>query len=142
MYRRNRSHPRSFSHSRSGLPVRAPLEPLYLREPWLCPGAEGARVLCQPGQSGHAVTAVPGSGLALIVGGQITGGHTSVYELICFECGDNSYLDCSQQSSRPQKLRRPYTISGRLAPSGQHLRAVQPGHRRRVPQEPRGEEAP
>jgi len=76
------------------------------------------------------------------MGGQIAGGHTRMFELICCDCGDNPYLDCSQQSSRPQKLRRPYAISGRLAPSGQHLRAVQPGHRRRVPQEPREEEAP
>jgi hypothetical protein len=43
-----------------------------------------------------------------------------MFELICCDCGDNAYLDCSQQSSRLQKLRGPYAISGRLASSGQH----------------------
>lgn len=49
-----------------------------------------------------------------IVEGRSEGGYTSVFEVICCECGDNPYLDYSEVSARLQRLRGPHTLRDTL----------------------------
>jgi len=58
-----------------------------------------------------------------IVEGSSEGGCTSVFEVICCDCGDNPYLDYSEVSARLQRLRGPYTLREGLAAYEQHLGA-------------------
>jgi hypothetical protein len=55
------------------------------------------------------------------VEGSSEGGYTSVFEVICCDCGDNSYLDYSEVSARLQRLRGPYTLREGLAAYEAHL---------------------
>jgi hypothetical protein len=48
-------------------------------------------------------------------------GCTSVFEVICRDCGDNPYLDYSEVPARFQRLRGPYTLREGLAAYQQHL---------------------
>jgi hypothetical protein len=45
-----------------------------------------------------------------IVEDRIKGGHTSVFEVVCSDCGDNLNLDYSEISPRLQRLRGPYPL--------------------------------
>jgi hypothetical protein len=56
-----------------------------------------------------------------IVEGSSEGGYTSVFEVICCDCGDNPYLDHSEVSARLQQLRGPYTLREGLGAYEQHL---------------------
>ena len=56
-----------------------------------------------------------------IVEGRSEGGYTSVFEVICCDCGDNPYLDYSEISPRLQRLRGPYTLREGLAAYEEHL---------------------
>ena len=56
-----------------------------------------------------------------IVEGRIEGGYTSVFEVICCECGDDPYLDYSEVSPRLQRLRGPYTLREGLAAYEEHM---------------------
>jgi hypothetical protein len=56
-----------------------------------------------------------------IVEGSSEGGYTSVFEVICCDCGDNPYLDYSEIPARFQRLRGPYTLHEGLAAYQQHL---------------------
>ncbi len=56
-----------------------------------------------------------------IVEGSSEGGYTSVFEVICCDCGDDPYLDYSEVSARFQRLRGPYTLREGLAVYQQHL---------------------
>ena len=56
-----------------------------------------------------------------IVKGRSEGGYTSLFEVICCECGDNPYLDYSEVSARLQRFRGPYTLRGGLAAYQRHL---------------------
>ena len=58
---------------------------------------------------------------ARIVDGRMEGGYTSVFELICCQCGDHPYLDYSEISARLQQIRGPYTIEAGLAAYEKHL---------------------
>ncbi len=58
---------------------------------------------------------------ARIVEGKSGGGYTSVFEVICCDCGDNPYLDYSEVSARLQRLRGPYTLREGLAAYEEHL---------------------
>lgn len=112
MHRRNRSHPTSLSHSRSRVPAfPAPQEPFDLCDLLLRLGAEEARVLSWPGQSGHGCTAALRSQPAMIAGDQLAGGHTGASGLICCERGVGL-------RSQPAALTRPLSDS----PSSQSSR--------------------
>jgi hypothetical protein len=56
-----------------------------------------------------------------IVAGRSEGGYTSVFEVICCDCGDNPYLGYSEVSARLQRLRGPYTLGEGLTAYQQHL---------------------
>ena len=56
-----------------------------------------------------------------IVEGSSEGGYTSVFEVICGDCGDDPYLDYSEVSARFQWVRGPYTLREGLAAYQQHL---------------------
>ena len=56
-----------------------------------------------------------------IVEGRSEGGHTSMFEVICCDCGDNPYLDYSEVSARLQRLRGPHTLREGLAAYEAHL---------------------
>jgi hypothetical protein len=59
---------------------------------------------------------------ARIVTGSSEDGCTSVFEVICGDCGDNPYLDYSEVPARFQRLRGPYTLrEGVAAYQQQHL---------------------
>jgi hypothetical protein len=47
---------------------------------------------------------------ARLVEGRIEGGYTSVFEVICCDCGDDPDLDYSEISPRLQRLRGPYPL--------------------------------
>ena len=56
-----------------------------------------------------------------IVEGRSEGGYTSVFEVICYDCGDNPDLDYSEVPARLQRLRGPYTLRDGLAAYEAHL---------------------
>ena len=56
-----------------------------------------------------------------IVEGRIEGGYTSVFEVICCDCGDDPYLDYSEVPARLQRLRGPYPLREGLAAYQRHL---------------------
>jgi len=58
-----------------------------------------------------------------IVEGRSEDGYTSVFEVICRDCGDYPDLDYSEVSARLQRLRGPYMLREGLAVYEQHLRA-------------------
>ncbi|SRR5712691_4131277 len=58
---------------------------------------------------------------AHIVGDRIDGGYTSVFEVICCDCGDDPFLDYSEVSPRLQRLRGPYTLREGFAAYRAHL---------------------
>jgi hypothetical protein len=58
---------------------------------------------------------------AHIAGDRIEGGYTSVFEVICCDCGDDPFLDYSEVSPRLQRLRGPYTLREGFAAYRAHL---------------------
>ena len=58
-----------------------------------------------------------------IVAGRIDGGYTNAFEVICYDCGDNPYLDYSEVSPQLQRLRGPYTLREGFAAYEKHLAA-------------------
>jgi hypothetical protein len=46
-----------------------------------------------------------------IVNGQPKSGDTSMYEIICCDCGDNPGLDYDEVSPELQRIRGPYPIA-------------------------------
>jgi hypothetical protein len=56
-----------------------------------------------------------------IVEGRRESGYTSVFEVICCDCGDYPDLDYSEVSARLQRLRGPYTLREGLAAYEAHL---------------------
>ena len=63
---------------------------------------------------------------ARIVGGQAEGGYTSVYEIICCDCGDDPGLDYCQVPPGLQRIRGPYPIADGVAAYERHVRLHQP----------------
>jgi hypothetical protein len=60
--------------------------------------------------NGQAARAVLRRQPVRLVEGKIEGGYTSVFEIVCSDCGDNPYLDYSETSPRLQPFRRPYPL--------------------------------
>jgi len=58
---------------------------------------------------------------ARIAEGRSEYGYTSVFEVICGDCGDNPDLDYSEVPARFQRLRGPYTLREGVAAYQQHL---------------------
>ena len=73
------------------------------------------------GQPGHGCTACLRRLPVRMVNGQVEGGYTEAFELICCDCGDDPYLDYSQISFRLQQIRGPYTMRAGIAAYKQHL---------------------
>jgi hypothetical protein len=65
---------------------------------------------------------------ARIVAGRPEGGYTSLFELICCDCGDHPNQDYSEVSPELQRVRGPYPIVDGVAAyqkhRGLHLRRV------------------
>jgi hypothetical protein len=57
----------------------------------------------------------------VIVGGP-EGGYTSMFEIICCDCGDDPSLDYREVSPRLQRIRGPYPVAAGIAAYQQHLR--------------------
>ncbi len=85
-------------------------------------GSEGrAKTQGGRGQQGHGWTVVLRRQPARIVEGRPEGGYTSVFELICCDCGDHPYLDYSEVSPELQRIRGPYPMEVALAAYEQHF---------------------
>jgi len=59
---------------------------------------------------------------ARIVDGQLQGGYTDAFELICCDCGDDPDLDYRDATAELQQIRGPYTITAGIAAYEQHVR--------------------
>jgi hypothetical protein len=86
-----------------------------------CGDDQGLTALPLAGQPGHGRTASLRRQSARIVEGQVEGGYTGVFEVICCECGDHPDLDYSEISPRLQRIRGPYTMRAGLAAYENHL---------------------
>ena len=86
-------------------------------------GPQDARGAAIPdaGELGHGFGAVLRRQPAPGADGRAEGGHGTVFELICFNCGDNPCLDYSEVSPRLQRIRGPRTMETGCAAYEQHL---------------------
>jgi hypothetical protein len=82
---------------------------------------EDAPLTPPAGQPGHGEIAILRRQPARMVEGRAEGGYTSVFELICCDCGDHPYLDYSEVPPRLQWLRGPRTLEAGLAAYEKHL---------------------
>ncbi len=64
---------------------------------------------------------------ARIVDGRAEGGYTSMFELICCDCGDHPDLDYRKVSPDLQRIRGPYPIAVGVTAYREHLELL---HRR------------
>ena len=62
------------------------------------------------------------SGPARIVDGQPEGGHTSMFEIICCDCGDHPDRDYREVPPGLQRIRRPYPIAAGVETYVMHLK--------------------
>jgi hypothetical protein len=76
------------------------------------------------GQPGHGRTALVRRQPARIVDGRSEGGYTDLFELICHDCGDHSYLDYSEAPPRLQWLRGPRPLEAAMAAYHKHIGQV------------------
>ena len=53
--------------------------------------------------------------------GQVHGGCTNVFEIICCDCGDHPDLDYGEVSPELQRIRGPYPIAAGVAAYEQHV---------------------
>ena len=106
-------------HSDAVTTLPGPYDP---RDPWL-QRMDAKRAVTFPpaGQPGHGCTAVLRSQPTHLVDGQLEGGYTGAFEIICCDCGDNPYRDYSQVSARLQKVRGPYAMAAGFAAYEKHL---------------------
>jgi hypothetical protein len=65
-----------------------------------------------------------------IVGGQAEGGYTSVFEIVCCDCGDHPDLDYGEVAPRLQRIRGPYPIADGIAAYEKHVKLHQESGRR------------
>jgi anti-sigma B factor antagonist len=95
------------------------------RDPWLRIDPHAATTHPLRGQPGHGGTARLRRQPTRITNGQIEGGYTSVFELICPSCGDHPYLDYSEIPARLQQIRGPYPMQAGLTAYEKHLEPTQ-----------------
>jgi hypothetical protein len=65
---------------------------------------------------------------ARIVNGEPHGGYTDMFELICYDCGNDPGLDYREVSPELQRIRGPYPIAAGVAAYEKHV-AGHPGGR-------------
>jgi hypothetical protein len=85
------------------------------------PNVDDARPLAPAGQHGGTGRSFLRRQPVRIVKGGMEGGYTSAFEVICYDCGDNPYLDYCEVSPRLQRIRGPYTMRDGLAAYEEHL---------------------
>jgi len=74
----------------------------------------------------------PGHGWTTVLRRQPEGGYTSVFEIICCDCGDDADPDYSEVSPGLQRVRGPYPIAAVVAADERHVGLHrQPGRRHR-----------
>jgi hypothetical protein len=71
-------------------------------------------------QPGHGWTIVLRRQPVRIVAGRPEGGYTSLFELICCDCGDHPDQDYSEVSLELQRVRGPYPIADGVAAYERH----------------------
>ena len=57
-----------------------------------------------------------------IVEGQVQGGYTDAFEIICCDCGDHPDLDYQDASLELQRIRGPYPIAAGITAYQEHLK--------------------
>ncbi len=100
--------------------VSAP-RPRNRRDLRLGTGSNGVYMGPLAGQPGHGSTAHLRRQPARIVDGRAEGGYTSMFELICPDCGDHPDLEYSEVPPRLQWLRGPRSLQAGLAAFHRHL---------------------
>ncbi len=73
------------------------------------------------GQPGHGSTAHLRRRPVRLVGGRAEGGYTTMFELVCPDCGDHLGLEYSEVAPRLQWLRGPRSLEAGLAAFHRHL---------------------
>ena len=73
------------------------------------------------GEPGHGLGAILRRQPAGIMQARAEGGHAALFELICYDCGDDPGLDYSHVPSWLQWLRGPRTMKDGLAAYERHL---------------------
>jgi len=84
-------------------------------------GSNGVYMGPLAGQPGHGSTAHLRRQPVRIVDGRAEGGYTSMFELICPDCGDHPDLEYSEVPPRLQWLRGPRPLQAGLAAFHRHL---------------------
>ena len=84
-------------------------------------GSNGVYVGPLAGQPGHGSTAHLRRQPVRIVDGRAEGGYTTMFELICPDCGDHLALGYSEVPPRLQWLRGPRPLRAGLAAFHRHL---------------------
>ncbi len=73
------------------------------------------------GELGHGFGAILRRQPGPIAPGRAESGHVTVFELICFDCGDNPCLDYSEVSPRLKRIRGPRTMETAWTAYEKHL---------------------
>jgi hypothetical protein len=84
------------------------------------PGVDDVMPLAPVDQSGEIPRSFLRRQPVRIVEGSLEGGYTSVFEVICCDCGDDPYLDYREVSPRLQRIRGPYPLREGCAAYGEH----------------------
>ncbi len=100
---------------RTGQPARMPSS---ARGPG--PGVS-ATIIPAAGEPGHGLGAILRRHSIRSGQGRADGGNTALFDLICYDCGDDPGLDYSHVPSRLQWLRGPRTMKDALAAYERHL---------------------
>jgi hypothetical protein len=85
------------------------------------PRDAGGPMIPGVGELGHGLGAILRRGPALGAHDEAEGGHAYLFELICFDCGDNPGLDYSQVPARLQRIRGPRTMETAWTAYERHL---------------------
>ena len=75
----------------------------------------------EPGQAELGWTVVLRRQPVRIVAGQVEGGYTDAYELVCCECGDHPDTDYREVSSGLRQIRGPYPFVAGIAAYQSHV---------------------
>ena len=87
---------------------------------WLRVNSQGRVPLPLAGQPGHGRTASLRWQSAWVVYDR-EGHRTGLFEIICRDCGDHSYLDYEGIPPRLQRIRGPYTLEAALKAYAEHV---------------------
>ena len=94
----------------------------HARDPRGNVAADDVMTVPLAGQPGHGMTASIRRQRVRIVEGRKEGGYRDAFEIVCCDCGDHLYWDCSEISASLQQIRGPdTTMAAALAAYDQHL---------------------